>query len=75
MVLEVSVDATKDEVKRAVERVFGVKVDKVNTINVRRKETRRGSRYKGYTSRYKKAIVILNKASDLGEIAKAAREQ
>lgn len=74
MVLEVSVDASKDEIKRAVERIFGVKVDKVNTINVRKKPTRRG-RYNGFTNRYKKAIVILNKASDLAEIAKAAHEQ
>ena len=31
IVLQVRFNATKDEIKRAVERVFGVIVDKVNT--------------------------------------------
>lgn len=74
IVLEVSFDADKDEIKKAVEAIFGVKVDRVNTINVRRKAKRVG-RYDGFTKGYKKAIVTLNKSSDLGEIAKASRAE
>ena len=33
-VFQVAVDATKIDIKRAVEQIFGVKVEKVNTINM-----------------------------------------
>lgn len=69
VVLEVSKDADKDEIKSAVEAIFNVKVDKVNIVNVAKKSKRVG-RYSGYVSSYKKAIVKINKAYDLGEIAK-----
>ena len=54
-------NANKVEIKKAVETIFGVKVDKVNTINVRGKlkSNDRGRTY-GYTSAYKKAIVQLS---------------
>ena len=52
----VSTDATKPEIKAAVEGLFGVKVDKVNTINVNGKvkvwKGRRGQR-----ASWKKAVV------------------
>ena len=48
----------KQEIAAAVEELFGVKVAKVNTINVRGKE-RRMVRYSGYTAAWKKAIVTL----------------
>ena len=61
-VFEVAVDANKIEIKEAVEKIFGVKVEKVNTINVRGKLKRQG-RTQGYTSKRKKAIVQLTKDS------------
>ena len=50
--------AGKVEIANAVEEVFGVKVQKVNTISVRGQERRRG-RFSGYTASWKKAIVTL----------------
>ena len=50
--------ANKTQIKFAVEEIFGVKVDKVNTANCRGKLKRMG-RYEGYTPAYKKAIVVL----------------
>lgn len=50
--------ATKTDIKRAVETAFGVKVAKVNTVNVQGKFKRIG-RNEGKTSDYKKAIVQL----------------
>ena len=61
-VFEVAVDANKIEIKEAVEKIFGVKVEKVNTINVRGKLKRQG-RTQGYTSKRKKTIVQLTKDS------------
>ena len=54
--------ANKTQIKFAVEEIFGVKVDKVNTANCRGKKKRMG-RYEGFTSAYKKAIVLLTKDS------------
>ncbi|MBO7214545.1 MAG: 50S ribosomal protein L23 [Clostridia bacterium] len=50
--------ANKTEIKLAIEKLFGVKVDSVNTANCRGKLKRMG-RYEGYTPSYKKAIVQL----------------
>ena len=57
-VFEVAPDAGKIEIKNAVEKIFGVKVAKVNTISMRGKKRRMG-RFEGYTSDWKKAIVTL----------------
>ena len=54
--------ADKTDIKKAVEEIFGVKVAKVNTVNVRGKYKRQG-RSEGYTARYKKAYVQLEKDS------------
>lgn len=51
--------ATKFDVKRAVEFIFQVKVESVNTFNVPRKEKRVG-RYTGFVAGYKKAIIKLS---------------
>ena len=51
-------DATKPEIAKAVEAMFGVKVEKVNTINMKKKPKRLGVHF-GYTSEWKKAIVTL----------------
>jgi len=57
-VFEVPLKANKTEIKQAVEKVFGVKVEAVNTIRVPAKPKRYG-KYSGYTSEWKKAIVKL----------------
>lgn len=55
---EVARAATKSEIKVAVEKIFEVKVAKVNTSNYDGKVKRQG-RSEGRTSAYKKAIVTL----------------
>jgi large subunit ribosomal protein L23 len=57
-VFEVPLKANKTEIKQAVEKVFGVKVEAVNTMRVPAKPKRYG-KYSGYTSEWKKAIVKL----------------
>ncbi len=50
--------ADKKQIKAAVEKLFGVDVKSVNTVNCKGKKKRMG-RYEGYTPDYKKAIVQL----------------
>jgi large subunit ribosomal protein L23 len=54
--------ANKSEIKKAVEKIFGVKVAKVNTINVKGKKKRVGMSV-GKTPDWKKAIVTLTEDS------------
>lgn len=53
---EVNPKATKIDIKNAVEKLFEVKVLKVNTMNVSGKEKRMG-RYVGKTSDWKKLLL------------------
>jgi large subunit ribosomal protein L23 len=55
---EVAREANKIEIKRAVEKVFNVKVDAVQTMQLRGKTKRQG-RYAGRRNDWKKAIVTL----------------
>jgi large subunit ribosomal protein L23 len=55
---EVDRDASKPQIKRAVEEIFDVTVTSVHTMNMRGKMRRRGMKV-GYTSDWKKAIVTL----------------
>ncbi|MGI6672968.1 MAG: 50S ribosomal protein L23 [Limnochordia bacterium] len=55
---EVDIRATKPQIKAAVEEIFKVKVEKVNTSRVSGKLRRMG-RHEGYTSDWKKAVVTL----------------
>ncbi len=55
---EVDLRATKPMIKAAVEQIFDVKVESVNTSRVRGKLRRMG-RHEGYTSQWKKAVVTL----------------
>jgi large subunit ribosomal protein L23 len=57
-VFVVAKDTNKTEIKLAVEKLFGVEVEYVNTVNCRGKLKRMG-RNEGYTPSYKKAIVQL----------------
>ena len=54
----VAKNANKTQIKLAIEEIFGVKVEKVNTINVRG-QFRRYGRFEGYKASWKKAIVTL----------------
>ncbi len=58
-VFEVAPAAGKVEIKKAVEEIFGVKVAKVNTMNVPGKAKRMGAARPGRTKDWKKAIVQL----------------
>lgn len=59
---QVAKDANKIEIAKAVAELFGVKVAKVNTINVNGKYRRQGIKG-GYTPDWKKAIVTLTEDS------------
>ncbi|MBO0420591.1 50S ribosomal protein L23 [Vagococcus fluvialis] len=59
---EVDTRANKTLVKQAVEAAFGVKVEKVNIMNVKPKFKRMG-KYGGYTNKRRKAIVKLTQDS------------
>ena len=59
---KVAKDATKPEIKEAVEKLFGVKVAKVNTMNCKG-HLRRYGRFDGYTESWKKAVVTLTEDS------------
>ena len=56
---EVNKKATKVEIAKAVEKLFEVKVLKVNTISVKGKQKRVGA-HVGMTSDWKKAIVTID---------------
>ncbi len=55
---KVSINANKIEIKKAIEKVFSVKVVKINTIRMKGKPKRMG-RYEGRRPDFKKAIVTL----------------
>ena len=59
---KVAKDATKPEIAKAVEEMFGVEVKKVNTMNVKSKPKRLGV-HAGQTRSWKKAIVTLTEGS------------
>lgn len=59
---KVATDAGKVEIAKAVEELFGVKVEKVRTINCNGKQKRMGASV-GYRSDWKKAIVTLAEGS------------
>lgn len=59
---KVNKDANKIEIAKAVEELFNVKVDKVNTILVKghqKSQNTKSGRTVGKTSDYKKAVVTL----------------
>ncbi|MBQ5866025.1 MAG: 50S ribosomal protein L23, partial [Oscillospiraceae bacterium] len=57
-VFQVAVDTNKVEIKKAIEEIFGVKVEKVNTIRMEGKEKRMGV-HVGRRANWKKAMVKL----------------
>ena len=63
---EVHRDATKPEIKKAVETLFGVKVQDVRIANVHGKVKRQG-RYSGKRPDWKKAYVVLKEGEKMIE--------
>jgi len=64
VVFKVSTDATKPEIKAAVEFMFKVVVDSVQVANVRGKEKRSG-RFVGRRNNWKKAYVCLASGQEI----------
>lgn len=62
-------NANKIEIRDAVEKVFNVKVEAVNTINMKPKRKRLG-RFMGQTSRWKKAVVTLKSGQTIENFEK-----
>lgn len=60
---EVAKSANKIQIAKAVEEIFGVKVAKVNTLNMQGKEKRTGSYPAGRRPSWKKAMVTLTEDS------------
>ena len=71
LVFEVAPQATKHEIKRAVETTFGVKVDRVRTTTMPGKFRRRGPRG-GYRADWKKAYVRLKPGEKMVEYQEPA---
>lgn len=68
LVFEVAAEATKTEVKQAVEKLFNVKVASIRTANVEGKERRRG-KFSGYKPDWKKAYVRLRAGEKIPDFA------
>jgi len=64
VLVEVSPDANKLEIKKSMEEIFKVKVDKVSTINIKGKWKRHG-KHLGKRSDKKKAVITLKKGEKL----------
>jgi len=67
---EVHRDATKPEIKKAVEKLFSVKVEQVRTANMPGKLRRQG-RYQGHRPDWKKAYVLLKEGEKMIEFHEA----
>lgn len=65
VVLKVAQKANKLEIKRAVEQLFGVKVEAVRTCNYDGKQKRQRRADAGRTANWKKAIVRLKEGESL----------
>lgn len=70
--IRVSKDAKKPEIKDAIQAIFGVKVEKVNTVNVPEKKR---SYRRGFAQAFKKAYITIDKAYDLGKISNAVASE
>ena len=66
-VFRVSINANKIEIRQAIEKIFNVKVEKVNTIRQKGKIKTMG-RYSGKKPDWKKAIVKLKKGDSIAEL-------
>jgi large subunit ribosomal protein L23 len=66
-VFEVDINATKSQIKQAVEKLFNVNVVDVRTMIMKGK-LRRYGRYEGYKPDWKKAIVTLKSGQIIKQI-------
>ena len=64
VVFKVNKNANKKSIKQSIEKIFKVKVIKVNTVNIREK-IKMVRNKKAYKSGYKKAIVTLKKGQSI----------
>ena len=64
VVFKVDKNASKESIKKSIEKIFKVKVVKINTINIRQK-IKMVRNKKAYKSGYKKAIVTLKKGQSI----------
>ncbi|NIS74190.1 MAG: 50S ribosomal protein L23 [Deltaproteobacteria bacterium] len=64
VIFKVARDANKIEIKKAVEEIFKVKVNRVTTMNCRGKLKRFG-KYEGRRPDWKKAVVTLQEGEKL----------
>ena len=64
VVFQIHKDTNKIELKNAVESIFNVTVENINTMNVKGKNKRVG-RYEGKRSDWKKAIVTLKEGDTI----------
>lgn len=71
IVFRVATDATKPEIKRAVEKLFKVEVDSVQVVNQKGKSKRFGAIY-GRRNHWKKAYVCLKAGHDIDFMGGAA---
>ena len=71
LVFEVHRDATKPEIKKAVEALFGARVAEVRVANVHGKVKRQG-RHVGRRPDWKKAFVVLKKGEKMVEFFEQA---
>lgn len=71
-VLSFKVDrkASKDDIRKAVEEIFSVKVSKIRTVNYEGKIKKRG-RHEGRRASWKKAYVTLQKGEPIVDYAEA----
>lgn len=68
----VAKDASKGEIKTAVEKIFNVTVIKINTISVRGKMHKMG-RFEGKRPDYKKAFVTLKEGDKIEVVETTAK--
>ena len=64
IVFKVHKGANKNSIKKSIEKIFKVKVVKINTINLKGK-TKMVKNKKAYKPSYKKAIVTLKKGQSI----------
>lgn len=63
-IFKIAPRATKLQVKMAIEKIYNVKVEKINTVSVPKKARSRG-RIPGWKSGYRKAIVTLKEGNKM----------
>lgn len=63
-VFKVAKEASKRNIKKAIENIYKVTVNSVNTVNIHRKRRIRG-KYVGWKPSYKKALVTLKEGDSI----------